>query len=181
VAVDVEATAQAFTRLFASPEFRQQMGEAGRQRAREVYDWAAIIPQYEALWAQLSEIRQAQAKDLKSLPHPWPARMDPFHAFASYPTQTLTPQTVLGLVDADVAMAIERVGAYRKLAMVDFAKVVLPSEAEIQAVFAAAGTPKPAAALIASVPAERQAFVFRALVWLVKLGVLRVVESAITS
>jgi len=44
VAVDVQATAQAFTRLLESPDLRRRMGEAGRQRAREVYDWAAIIP-----------------------------------------------------------------------------------------------------------------------------------------
>lgn len=40
VSVDVEAAAQAFARLFASPERRAQMGEAGQQRARAVYDWA---------------------------------------------------------------------------------------------------------------------------------------------
>ena len=54
-----------------------------------------------------------QAKDLKPLPYPWPARMDPFHAFAAYPTQTLTEQTVLGLVDADVDTAL-RTLAYRQ-------------------------------------------------------------------
>ncbi|OGA99008.1 MAG: hypothetical protein A3E79_03605 [Burkholderiales bacterium RIFCSPHIGHO2_12_FULL_61_11] len=175
VAVDVAATAQAFSRLFASPELRRQMGEAGRQRARQVYDWAAIIPQYEALWAQLAEIRKAQAPALKPQPHPWPARMDPFHAFASYPTHSLTPQTLLGLVDADAQTAFARVGAYRQLAMVNFAKVVLPTEAEVQAVFdAAASGPKAAAELIQAISAERQAFVFRALVWLGKLGVLKV-------
>lgn len=175
VAVDVQATAQAFVRLFESPELRRQMGEAGRARAREVYDWAAIIPQYEALWAQLTEIRTAQAKNLQPLPYPWPARMDPFHAFAAYPTQTLTEQTVLGLVDGDAETALKRTLAYRQLAMVDFAKVVLPSEAEIGAVLqAAASGPKAAVALIAAIPAERQAFVFRSLVWLVKLGVLKV-------
>lgn len=143
------------------------------KRAREVYDWAAIIPQYEALWAQLNKIRQAQAKDLKPLPHPWPARMDPFHAFAAYPTQTLTEQTLLALVDADVDTAIARTLAYRQLAMIDFAKAVLPSEAEIRQVIQAAATgPKAAAALIAGIPAERQPFVFRSLVWLVKLGIL---------
>ena len=175
VAVDVEATAQAFTRLFASPELRRQMGEAGRQRAREVYDWAVIIPQYEALWAQLGEMRKAQAPALKPLPHPWPARMDPFHAFASYPTALLTPQTVLGLVDADVQTAFARVGAYRQLAMVNFAKVMLPSEAEVQLVLnAATSGAKTALELIQAIPAERQAFVFRTLVWLVKLGILKV-------
>jgi len=175
VAVDVEATTQAFAKLFASPELRGRMGDAGRQRAREAYDWAVIIPRYEVLWAQLGEIRQQQAPALTSLPHPWPARMDPFHAFASYPTQVLTPKTMLGLVDTDVQTAILRVADYRALAMVDFAKVVLPTEAEVAVVLhnAAAGA-KTAAELIQGIPAERQAFVFRALVWLVKLGVLKV-------
>lgn len=175
VAVEVQATAQAFVRLFESPALRQQMGEAGRQRAREVYDWAAIIPQYEALWAQLTEIRQAEAPKLNALPHPWPARVDPFHAFAAYPTRVLTEQTVLGLVDGDAETALKRTLAYRQLAMVDFAKIVLPAEAEIRTVLqAAAAGPKTALELVAQIPAARQAFVFRCLAWLLKLGVLRV-------
>jgi len=157
-----------------SAELRRQMGEAGRQRARAVYDWAAIIPQYEALWAQLNEIRTVQGKELKPLAHPWPARMDPFHAFASYPTQGLNEQTALGLVDTDADTALKRTLAYRQLAMIDFAKVILPSEDEIRAVLQAAATgPQAAVALVAAVPAERQAFVFRCLAWLLKLGVLK--------
>jgi len=174
VAVEVDATTQAFVRLFSSPELRQQMGEAGRRRARAVYDWKAIIPQYEALWAQLNAMRKTQAAALKPLPHPWPARMDPFHAFAGYPTQQLTEQTLLGLVDADAETAWQRTQAYRQLAMIDFAKEVLPTEAEIRVVLgAAANGPKPAIDLIAAIPPERQPFVFRALAWLVKLGVLK--------
>jgi starch synthase len=112
---------------------------------------------------------------LKPLPQPWPARMDPFHAFASYPTQTLTPQTVLALVDADSAIALARVGAYQKLAMVNFAKMVLPSEVEVQLVLnAAASGAKTALELIQAIPDKRQASVFRALVWLLKLGLLKV-------
>lgn len=175
VAVDVEATAQAFSRLLASQALRKTMGNAGQQRVREVYDWAVIIPQYEALWEQLTEIRHTQAKDLKSLPQSWPARMDPFHAFASYPTQILTPQTVLGLVDVDVQTATTRVVDYRQLAMVDFAKVVLPSETEVQAVLDAAKSgPISAIELVQAIPVERQGFVLRSLSWLVKLGILKV-------
>ncbi len=175
VAVDVQATAQAFTRLFASPELRQQMGEVGRLRAREAYDWAAIIPRYEALWDELGEIRKAQAHSLKPLTHPWPARMDPFHAFASYPTATLTPQTLLGSVDADIDTAISRLTQYRQLAMVNFAKGVLPSEAECQAMLEKlAQGPQAAGVLIQELSVERQAFVFRALAWMVKMGVVRV-------
>ena len=174
VAVDVQAAAAAFEKLFNSPELRRQMGEAGRARAREVYDWKPIIGQYEALWAQLSEIRVAQAKGLQPLPHPWPARMDPFHGFAGYPTQTLTPQTVLAMVDADADTALKRTLAYRQLAMVDFAKIVLPTQAEIEAVLREATRPQPAQALVAGIAKHRQAFVFRALAWLLKLGVLKV-------
>ncbi|MEY4642148.1 MAG: hypothetical protein RLZZ227_2142 [Pseudomonadota bacterium] len=175
VAVSVDAAAQALIRLFESAELRQQMGAAGCERARAVYDWSVIIPQYEALWAQLNALRAAQAMDLKALAHPWPARMDPFHAFASYPTQALTAQTLLGLVDADLATALQRVLAYRKLAMIDFARVVLPSAAEIEKVLtAAASGPKVAAELVASISAERKPFVFRSLAWLMKVGLLKV-------
>lgn len=175
VAVDVQATAQAFVKLFESSELRRQMGEAGRQRASDAYDWGAIIPQYEALWAQLDTLRKAQASAVKPLAHPWPARLDPFHAFASYPTRTLTPQTVLGLVDTDADTALKRTLACRQLQMVNFAKVILPSDAEIAAVFqAAASGPKAAVELVAGIPTERRPFVFRSLSWLAKLGVLRV-------
>ena len=53
VSVDVEATAQAFARLFASPGLRRTMGDAGRKRAREEYDWAVILARYEKLWGRI--------------------------------------------------------------------------------------------------------------------------------
>lgn len=178
VAVDIAATTQAFVRLMQQPELREQMGEAGRKRARDVYDWKVVIGQYEALWVQLAELRTAHSSNVRSLPHPWPARMDPFHAFAAYPTHTLTPQTLLALSDADAAQALERAMSYRQLAMVDFAKVILPTREEIQTVMAACEQgPQPAGQLVQGLPAEREAFVFRSLVWLVKLGVLRVVAA----
>jgi hypothetical protein len=174
VAVDVQAAAQAFTRLFESRDLRLQMGEAGRQRAREVYDWATIMARYEALWAQQDELRRTQAASLPPpLTHPWPARMDPFHAFAVYPTQALTPHTVLALAHPSLQAAQAHARACRALAMVDFAREVLPTEAETLALLeAAAGGPRPAAELLTWAPAQRQAFLLRSLATLVKLGVL---------
>jgi hypothetical protein len=105
--------------------------------------------------------------------------MDPFYAFARYPTRTLTPQTILGLVDGDVDTALKRTVAYRQLAMIDFAKVILPGEVEIRMVLAvAASGPKTAAELIAGLPVERQPFVLRSLAWLVKLGVLEQIHAS---
>ena len=180
VAVNVQAAAAALTRLFTSSELRSQMGEAGRKRAVEVYDWKTIIGQYEGLWSKQTELRLAARAEsdksgVKHLINPWPARMDPFHAFASYPTQSLTPQTRLALVDADAQTAITRALVYRQLAMVDFAKLILPSEAEITSVLQTATVTGAALEWVQVIPEERRPFVFRALAWLVKLRVLTVV------
>lgn len=175
IAVDVEAASQAFSRLFSSPSLRHQMGAAGRQRAREVFDWSAIIPRYETLFGELAKLRQAQTPGPKTRQPPWPARMDPFEAYASYPTRTLTPQTVLERVDDNIDTAIGRVTGYSALDMVNFAAQVLPTPSEIRTVLeATASGPQPAASLVAGIPAPRRAYVLRALVWLVKMGVLRV-------
>lgn len=175
IAVDVERTAQVFVTLFESPALRAQMGADGRQRAKEVYDWSNIIPQYEGLWRGLDEMRRAQSGFSNKLHNPWPARMDPFAAFAAYPTRLLQPETQLSLVDASADLAIARLNAYRSLDMVNFASTVLPSSFEAETVLRASSTtPKTAAELVKEIPSERQAFVFRALVWLIKLGVLRV-------
>ncbi len=174
IAIDVEAAASAFEKLFRSPELRRRMGEAGQGRVREVYDWARIIPQYEALWAELAEIRRAQPRRGTGLEHPWPARLDPFHAFARYPTHTLGRQTVLALADADAASALARVRAYRGLMMVKYAALVFPSDAEIEAILALAATgPMTADALVRTGAPGRQPFLLRGLAWLMKLGVLK--------
>ncbi|WP_158597939.1 glycosyltransferase family 4 protein [Noviherbaspirillum saxi] len=176
VSVDVAASAKAFSALFASQELRWKMGEAGRFRARQAYDWAVIIPQYETLWAQLAEIRNGNRAFITSLPNPWPARMDPFAAFANYPTELLTANTKLTLARSDAVQALTR---WRALAMVNFAKHVIPSDAECDIVLTAlVNGPQTAGTLIQALPAERQPFVFRALVWMLKLNVLKLADHA---
>ena len=64
--------------------------------------------------------------------------------------------------------------SYKKLAMVAYARVVIPEDAEIEQVLRAAEAgPCSAAQLIAAIAVGRQPFVLRSLAWLVKLGVLR--------
>lgn len=174
VAVDVQAATQAFIKLLNSPELRKQMGESGLKRAKEVYDWHVIIPQYEALWAKQSEIRLEQSSDRKLLTHPWPARMDPFHAFASYSTETLTRETKLSLV-GNRQQATHLIKEALKLKMVNYAKAVLLTEVEMQAVLnAATEEPKVALLLIDAIEEKRKDFALRSLVWLCKLGCLRI-------
>jgi hypothetical protein len=174
VAVDVQAVAHAFVQLFESPELRRQMGDAGQQRAREVFDWKTIIGQYESLWSQQTELRLSQASTIQALTHPWPARMDPFHAFSAYPSRTLTPSTSLELAEDNPASAMEHVRSYLKLAMVNFASTVLPSVSEIEAMLLGAPSwPITAHALVQPLPADRQLHALRSLAWLLKVGVLK--------
>ncbi len=176
VAVDVAAAARAFSRLFASPALRRQMGDAGRQRAREVFDWAVIMPRYLELWAQLGEIRAQRASgQQRARHHPWPARMDPFELFASFPSGALERTTVLALACPDAETAINRVRAFMQLDMVSFADALLPRIEAVEPLLrrCEAG-PMTAVQIVDAVPAADQARAQRSLAWLLKLGVLRI-------
>ena len=175
-AVDVEATTAAFTALFESEELRRKMGAAGQARAREVYDWVRIIPQYEDLWAELNEAR-TRASSEKTVASTWPARPDPFTAFASYPTQVLSEDTRLASATSDLEALCARVETIRSLAMVNFAKLVLPSPEEVRLVLTqAVKSPSRAVELLQDIAAERKAHVFRGLGWLFKIGALRLAD-----
>jgi alpha-maltose-1-phosphate synthase len=87
-AVDIGAAADAFRALAADPALRRRMGEAGQARVREVFDWSAVIPQYQALWREQQAIRLAAAPATE-VPVPDPRHMDPTQAFAAWPSATL--------------------------------------------------------------------------------------------
>lgn len=107
IGLDIAQAAQAYARLASDPGLRRRMGEAGRQRARDEYDWARLIPRYQALFADLAGRRAgaASAADGEWLAASgdgsvdWgrrhPRRSDPFHSFAHYPTQSLQGRLTL--------------------------------------------------------------------------------------
>lgn len=103
IAVDIAEAAEAVTALVQNPDLRRTMGEAGRRRAREVYDWPVVYRQYQALWAELNARRATALADpetrrwIESAPNVAPSRMDPFHAFGHYPSATIDGQTRLSL------------------------------------------------------------------------------------
>jgi hypothetical protein len=175
VSVDVMAATEAFVRLLESPELRARMGASGRQRAVEVFDWASIMARYEALWQSQDEQRAAASAAIKPLRHPWPARMDPLYAFAAYPSGVLKPDTRLALVDAEVHTALQRLAQYAPLSMVRFAQASVLSEAEAQTVLRQlGGGPVTATQLVSGCSHLSQKVVYRGLVWLLKLGLVRV-------
>jgi glycosyltransferase involved in cell wall biosynthesis len=184
IAVDIEAAAIAFEKLFGSKELRESMGAEGRARAQQVYDWRVIIAQYEGLWAEQQRLRlvaqgasrpseTATTNNLNSAA--WPARLDPFYAFETYATHILRDDTLLALVHTDVQEALEAANAYRKLNMVNFAKQVLPSQQEVtQVLMKANAGPLSARAFSEDSPPDRKLSVYKSLAWMLKMGLLKI-------
>jgi glycosyltransferase involved in cell wall biosynthesis len=98
-AVDPAPLAAAISQLILDPQLRRRMGEAGRRRAAEVFDWSVVIPQYQALWAEQNARRLAAIRrgDAVVGPSDSPTRPDPFALFAGYPTETLQPDHRLAI------------------------------------------------------------------------------------
>ncbi|MEY3961006.1 MAG: hypothetical protein RIR14_1660, partial [Pseudomonadota bacterium] len=73
--------------LAQNPGLRRKMGAAAQVRARSVYDWAQIIPQMQALWAEQEARRTAaEARPARYAADALPIAPSPTGLFGSYPT-----------------------------------------------------------------------------------------------
>lgn len=174
-AVDIDAATAAFTQLFASRELCRRMGDAGRTRAREVYDWRQIIPRYQALWAELAARRQAAPANSEA-PRYWPARQDPFALFAAYPTLQVTPNVRLARGRIDKALLVR----FRALEMVGAMRAVLPSEPLTERILIA--VPEKGSVtlqeVLAQIAPEHRTVAARAVVWLAKMAAITIIPPA---
>ena len=174
VAVDVEAAAGAIVRLANNPDLRRTMGENAHGHANANLDWRALIPRYEALWAEQNARRiAAQAGPPPYAPAEDPWRLDPFRMFANYPTRSpgaLTRYSLPpGMMRDDLKQRLNQ-------SLVTHSRQHLPNPAEIDALFLALSGREPATAdeLLAGFPARRRLFIERALLWLAKYGIVRI-------
>ncbi len=91
-AVDVTAATGAYRRLIEDADLRRRMGEAGRRRAVERFDWGRIIRAYESQWTEQEAMRRDwQSRSLDDQTHSesqgdYP---DPEVSFRAYPTAWL--------------------------------------------------------------------------------------------
>ena len=93
-AVDIDRTTEAVVRLAGSQSLRRRMGEAGRSRAFNNYDWPIIIKSYQDLWSNLEEARRASPVVHTAVAPPYP---DPFSLFKTFASQTLSLSSVISL------------------------------------------------------------------------------------
>lgn len=172
VAVDGAQLAQAYERLIKDAGLRRQLGESGRRRAREEFDWRVVFGRYRALWSELDERRRADAVLTPALPQLAPDRLDPFAMFASYPSAQLTPESMVELAP-DASLALLR--QYRELGINRFATSSLPTLEEFGQIFGSIESrPMQVDELVDALgPCDRPTLL-RGLAWLCKMDLLRI-------
>ena len=172
IAVDVDEAAQAVAALISQPELRARMGASGALHARSMFDWRALIPQYQALWTELARRRQAATPQspVSGGDNPW--ALDPFVMFATYPTHALAHSDTVQLSRVFSSSELE---AILTAPSVRGAESRLPTLPQTQALIAALSSDRPAAvgALLERFAPEERPYLERGLVWLAKYGVVR--------
>ena len=171
--LDMGHLTDALATLIDNPAIRRTMGEAGRRRARELFDWPVVYSQYQALWTELNARRRAAASDpawqarLAAAPTILPTNLDPFAAFGHYPTAHLDADTLVAVTPgADAAMLEARAG-HGLFAGIPSAR---PFLAQVFAATAAGGTTPTAIATTLHQPLPA---IVRTLGQLAKMGLVR--------
>ena len=185
VAVDVAAAADAFATLASDADLRRRMGEAGRRRARETFDWRVVVAAYQQLWRDLENIRNRE-KELvlvrKNRP-PLPLRDDPFSVFEAFPSHTLDGDTVVSLAPvkgkSKAGGWAERLEAVRKRFMNVFASDALLDIKDQEAMLKKIEHQGPLSIYsLAEVVAEERLYMLaRTVAWLAKMGIVGLKEG----
>ncbi|BAQ64217.1 glycosyltransferase family 4 protein [Geminocystis sp. NIES-3709] len=97
--IDIDECTTALVKLIDNPDMRKKMGENGKQRVQDIYDWQNVIKSYHQLWKELEEIRNIKEMSvpIKNGNPPYPLCDDPFNLFNHYSTAHLSPEINLKL------------------------------------------------------------------------------------
>ena len=167
--LDIGTMADAFHDLALNDDRRRIMGRAALDHATTHYDWAAIIPRMQDLWAEQTAMRQRATGNMRG---PVPMAPSPLAMFSAYPggqiaagagrfIATDSPHDVAGIFAAR---------RYAKLGQ------VFESQARIEAVYTAleaCGTAGETSANIAKQTGLHPIAVERACLFLMKYGLAR--------
>ncbi len=179
IAVSVDEAAQGLLDLIDNDDLRRRMGQSAQARARSLFDWSAVIPQYEDLWADMGARRRAAG------PVPAPAanvsanprRLDPFHLFGGYATAWSDASTMVMLTPGRTAADVEALFTTRLATFGGFAG---PTQAEALAIVETLsdGSQRAVRDLVAPLPPGRRPFVERGLLWRVKYDLRTLLSRA---
>ena len=165
-AVHIGRAAEAIAELIRSPELRRRMGEAGRARVREAFDWPVVAKAFQALLDDLAAVRAA-ASDPAPRQRADPVRGDPFADFAGFAT---------GVISLDTRLTAAA-GARTALAGFDGLDHAFPGlratvEECGQALDLLTSSPQTVREVLLAFPLPRRRAVELAVVWMAKLGLV---------
>ena len=170
-AIDYAEAVAAISILVLNADLRRRLGEQARARARAVFDWSVIIPQYQALWAEQDARRRAAPPEARIADNPF--RPEPFRLFAGYPTRHLGLEDGLAL---SPAIGQEAAQALLASPIADYSRLNRPNQAEVAAILAWLST-RPegrVADLLEIFPRARQPYIRRGLLWIARYGVITI-------
>jgi glycosyltransferase involved in cell wall biosynthesis len=171
--IDMPQLVARIVQLARDPDLRARMGAAAQARVRALFDWRAVVPQMQDLWAEQDRIRRAGlAKAYRTPPHHLPIGPSPSALFAGYPSQienlaqlrlraNTVPYTVADVLAARNYKALGRIFADPSMIEAAWAALVAAGDA------GATLTDITTACAPAAVPHER---VERIAMWLLKYG-----------
>jgi glycosyltransferase involved in cell wall biosynthesis len=95
VGVDLDILVDRVSRLVEDSALRERLGQAAQERARTVYDWAAVYKRYRSLWDDLDAIRLTERDTPRwaDAPRNSPSNLDPFSTFGAFPTHHIGGET----------------------------------------------------------------------------------------
>ena len=169
-AVHVGRAAQALADLIQSPDLRRRMGEAGRRRVRDTFDWSVVAPQFSALAQQMAAIRDA-APDTRPTSALNPVRGDPLRDFAGFATNVLSLTSRLSRRNGVDAAALQRA---ETIELDMFGANWRGTHAECQTVLdhLAEGRAASVEELLLLFPTPRRRAIQLSLLWMAKCGFL---------
>lgn len=168
-AVDLAAAARAILALAENSDLRRRMGAQARLRAQTIFDWSAVIPQYQALWAE----QQARRRAAPVLPAPAdnPFRPDPFTLFAGYPSRHFAADW---RVSAPAGMSWAAAQAVLASPLAAYSAIHRPEMAVCAKLFEGlvASGPMTVAEAVAPFAAGSRPFIQRGILWMARFGVI---------
>jgi Glycosyl transferases group 1 len=173
--IDIPELTARIVDLARNPDLRRQMGAAGKLRARQIYDWAQIVPQMQDLWGEQDAMRRANAaQSVLYAPDAIPNAPSPTALFASYPTQQVTFADTR-FVARDLT---QRVGLAEMLSLRNYQalKTIFAPPDRIAAVLAAVTAAGDTGARLPSISASaglKPQTAERILIWLLKYDFIR--------
>ncbi|MGQ0558090.1 MAG: glycosyltransferase family 4 protein [Sphingosinicella sp.] len=161
--------------LASDKALRRKLGDNGRKRVLEIFEWSIVYRAYQDLWRELGEIRRTLgrsgdwAQRLRTAPRASPGRGDPLLNFGHYCSQPISAATRVASCERPDGMDYP---AMRDHPLYNFAHAVLPAPELAKALRDAAATPVPISELARQL-GQRDDDIILAVAGLAKMGLVR--------